>query len=216
MYKKKVCICVWEADIKTHWGRERPVLSLSVHANEKAVLWEWKVPKTADLLKQYTLYWCILQEPVYCHKHVYFRTAHSSSVWSMDCIAGCFWGEKMVHNCRKLFTSARRETYIVVNQDKWTRDGDIERKTNGVVHRWKSKGEKNTPFVILNAAEQFHLPSCLQSIILSPARMNTQSIFFISIFRVFKVIPASIFKVFKILDQYSFCTRRAFCFTLIQ
>lgn len=47
--------------------------------------------------------------------------------------------------------------------------------------------EKNKPFVILNSntAEQFHLRSCLQSII-SPTQMNMQSIFSISTFRVFQ------------------------------
>lgn len=120
---------------------------------------------------------------------------------------------KVFHGCRKLCRSAHRGTYVALNQEKGEGDRGMERKTNGVVHRWRSKGGENKPSVILNAAEQFHLPHCLQSIILSPAQMNTQSIFSISIFRVFKVTSASIFKVFKIPDQYSFSTRRAFCFT---
>ncbi len=210
---KKVCICVWEADIKTHWGRERPVLSLSVHANEKAVPWEWKALKTADLLKQKKAQ-RHNREGNTLYIDVFFKnlsliintctfpllSPHQFEVWIL--LPGVSEEREVAHNWRKMFTSAHRGTYMVVNQEKWTRDGDMGRKTNGVVHRWRSKEEKNKPFVILNAAEQFHLPCGLQSIILSPAQMNTQSIFSISIFRVFKVTPASIFKV---LLEISIC-----------
>lgn len=64
------------------------------------------------------------------------------------------------------------------NQGKWTSNGDEEGKTNEGDNRGEGGGCVK-PFVILNssnAAEQFHLPSCLQSIISSAAQVNQPSV----------------------------------------
>lgn len=92
------------------------------------------------------------------------------------------------------------------------------RKDKWSCTQMKEQRDKNKPFVILNSsntAEQLHLPSCLQSIILSPAPAE-HALYFLyqHIWVFFKVIPASIFKVLKILNWSSFCTRQAFCLYL--
>lgn len=154
MYKKGVYLCVRDRykDALRQSEREHPVLLLSVHANEKAVLREWKALRTADLLKQkgavtqqrvqYILYRCIPLEPVRRPKCM---LSHCSLLIRLKYGSRCqmfLKRKKVALCCKKVFTSAHTETYIVVNQEKWTRDGDLEGKTNGAVHRWESKGKK--------------------------------------------------------------------------
>lgn len=129
---------------ETHRERGHPVFLPSVHANEKAV--SGNEPRV--LTFQNKMYSDPRKDGTAPHAGAFIKnlsvvinagtfpppfTRHQFEGWISPSDAST--QKKVVPCCKNVFTSAHEERYIVANQEKRTTTGDIEGKTNGVVHR---------------------------------------------------------------------------------